>query len=136
MIIITTKDIDLFDEGSLFQHICRSETVNGEQILANWLNSNNIQDIEDKQITVKELANKADWRQNYQITASLIDKEQQSHGMLNWIKTYQTFVPSLFRILPYIFSVLSIGLIISYFNDILPGKYLMFWFLLGLSNHR
>ena len=126
------QDIDLFDEGSLFQHICRSETTNGEQMLADWLNSNDIEEIENKQTIVQELTKKADWRQNYQIIASLVEKEKQSQGMLAWIKSYQTFVPSLFRILPYVFSVLSIGLITIYFLDLLPGKYLLFWFLLGL----
>lgn len=126
------QDIDLFDEGSLFQHICRSETTNGEQMLADWLNSNDIEEIENKQTIVQELSNKADWRQNYQIIASLVEKEKQSQGMLAWIKSYQTFVPSLFRILPYVFSALSIGLITVYFLDLLPGKYLLFWFILGL----
>ena len=136
------QDIDLFDEGSLFQHICRSETVNGERILAKWLNSNNIQDIEKKQSVVHELSNKADWRQHYQITASLIDKNasissnpnalKKEHS-IDWIKKYHPFVPTIFRFIPYVFSALSIAWITIYFLDLLAGKYLFYWFLLGLA---
>ena len=103
------QDIDLFDEGSLFQHICRSETASGERILANWLNSNDIQNIETKQAVVQELASKADWRQHYQITASLIDKNAAASSSskalkkersIDWIKKYERFVPYFLSVCP------------------------------------
>ncbi|MBL1279898.1 MAG: DNA mismatch repair protein MutS [Fluviicola sp.] len=127
------QDIDLFGEGSLFQHICRSETINGEKKLADWLNSNDINNIEEKQTIVKELSQKADWRQDYQITASIVEKDTSTEKILAWIKNYQAYVPAVFRILPSIFSALSALLLTLYFLDILPGMYLLFWFLLGLA---
>ncbi len=127
------QDIDLFGDGSLFQHICRSETINGQELLANWLNSNNIENIENKQLIVQELASKNNWRQHYQVTASIINKEQQTEGMLDWIKSYQSFVPAIFKFLPFIFSAISILLMTIYFLNVLPGKYLLFWFLIGLA---
>jgi len=127
------QDIDLFGEGSLFQRVCRSETINGEKELAKWLNSNDITDIENKQKIVKEMADKKAWRQDYQLTASLIEKTQQTGTMLHWIKSYQSYVPSFFRFVPLIFSIASIALVCVYFLDILPGKYLFFWFLFGLG---
>ena len=127
------QDIDLFGEGSLFQRICRSETKNGEKMLANWLNFNDIENVENKQEIIKELAQKADWRQDYQITASIVKKDRSIENMLDWIKNYQAYVPAAFRFLPYIFSAISIVLLTIYFLDILPGKFLFFWFLLGLG---
>ena len=126
------QDIDLFGEGSIFQHICRSKTKNGIQNLANILNSNNIDSIEEKQITIKELSKKENWRQHFQITASLIEKENQTEAMLKWIKNYQPIIPQYLRFLPFIFSLFSIVAIGGYFMDLLPGKYLLYWFLIGL----
>jgi len=126
------QDIDLFGDGSIFQHICRSETKNGIKNLANILNSNDINSIEEKQEIIKELSKKADWRQHFQITASLIEKENQTEAMLKWIQDYQPIIPQSIRLLPYVYSLFSVVAIGSYFMDFLPGKYLLYWFLMGL----
>ncbi len=127
------QDIDLFGEGSLFQHICRSETVNGRKLLAFWLNSNDIHSIDKRQESIKELSHKVEWRQKYQVIASLLEEEKETDGMLQWLKNYESILPKYLRFLPLIFSIISLLLLGTYFADLLPGKYLLYWFLIGLG---
>ena len=68
------KDIDLFGSGSIFQRINRSGTGNGKRRLAEILNSNDTDEISEKQKAINELKESADWRQDYQVTASMIQK--------------------------------------------------------------
>ena len=127
------QDIDLFGEGSIFQHICRSKTKNGIENLAQLLNSNDIDRIKEKQIVIQELSKKADWRQHFQITASLVENEKETDAMLDWIKNYQPVIPNYLRFLPLVFSIFSLIAIGTYFADLLPGRYLLYWFLIGLA---
>ncbi len=127
------QDIDLFGEGSLFQHLCRSETLNGEKLLAFWLNSNDIHSIQERQTSIQELSNKTEWRQNYQVIASLVENEKETDGMLNWLKNYTSVLPNYLRFLPLVFSIISLLLLVTYFTDLLPGRYLLYWFFVGLG---
>ena len=126
------QDIDLFGSGSLFQLINRAETKNGKRLLSNWLNSNDISKIEAKQSNIQEMSQKANWRQDYKITASLIESNMSTESMLEWVKNYKPFIPKNVKFLPVVFTLLSLGLIGLYVVDYLPGKYLLYWFLLGL----
>lgn len=126
------QDIDLFGQGSIFQVINRTETENGEKKVAAWLNSNDISAINEKQTVIKELADKADWRQNFQVTASLIESENQMESILDWIKNYRPHIPKYFKFIPLVFSVLSVLLIVLYSTSILEGQYLLYWFFFGL----
>lgn len=127
------QDIDLFGHGSLFQIINRTATQNGEKELAKWLNSNDISEIESKQEATKEIGEKADWRQNYTATGSLIESDIQSNDILKWVKNYAPFVPSIYNWLPLVFSVFSIAVIALYWVDLIPGLVLAVWFFLGLG---
>lgn len=126
------QDIDLFGHGSLFQIINRTATVNGEKQLASWLNSNDITNIKAKQEATKEIGGKADWRQNYTTTGSLIESDIQSADILKWVKNYTPFVPAIFKWLPLIFSGLSAIVITLYWIDIMPLLGLIGWFFLGI----
>lgn len=126
------QDIDLFGQGSIFQIINRTEIKNGEKMLANWLNSNNIENIIEKQTSIKELSNKSLWRQHYKASAALIDAEVPSSTILKWLKNYSFFVPNLFRLLPAIFSVLSVLMIVLYWFNVLSGTVFLLWFILGI----
>ena len=127
------QDIDLFGAGSLFQLVNRSETKNGKRLLSSWLNSNDISAIDSKQANIQEISKKPDWRQDYKITASLIESNLSTESILDWIKNYQAFIPKNLRFLPAIFSLFSFGFLALYFFDYAPGKYLLFWFILGLG---
>ncbi|WP_313791238.1 MutS-related protein [Lacinutrix neustonica] len=125
-------DIDLFGRGSFFQFIDRTVINEGTQDLAKALLANNIKEITSRQEAIKELASKLDWRQDYQAKASLIKVETKSKTIITWLQSHQSFLPSLMKWLPMVFSIASLVLIILAFTVILPGLYLGFWLLLGL----
>ena len=127
------QDIDLFGNGSLFQRLDRTETSNGKRQLAKWLNSNDTTLVTTKQEVLQELAGKADWRQRYKASASMVKTEISSDGVIGWIKNYNLFVPNYFKILPLVFSVLSIAVISIYVLGIIPGVYAMVWFGIGIA---
>lgn len=127
------QDIDLFGKGSLFQLINRSETINGKKLLSSWLNSNDIENIQTKQNNIQEISNKANWRQEFNITASLIETDLRTESMLEWVNNYRSFVPSYARYLPIIFSICSAVCISLYVLKLIPGMYLLYWFLIGLG---
>ena len=126
-------DIDLFGGNSLFQYINRTATNEGKQVLANLFASNTIDSIEEKQQVVEELSKKRDWRQNFTAIASLIKNETKIEVMNNWLGNYTTFVPKLMRYLPNIFSVISIGIAVLFFMNLVPDPIFYGWFFLGLA---
>lgn len=127
-----SQDIDLFGKSSFFQYLNRTALVEGKQKLARLLLSNDIEAIYSKQQAVKELAEKADWRQNFSALAVLVKTETRTHTILNWLNTYKSFVPGVMKWLPFVFSVLS-GIVISaFFLDFIGGIELALWFFAGL----
>lgn len=127
------QDIDLFGNGSLFQRVDRTETGNGKRLLARWFNSNDTGHIHSKQEVHQELADKADWRQHYKASASLVKTEISSDKVISWIKNYTSFVPTYFKIVPLLFSVLSLAVLSLYILGIIPGIYVMLWFGAGIA---
>lgn len=127
-----SQDVDLFGRASFFQYLNRTSLVEGKQKLAQLLLSNNIDKIEQKQEAVKELAEKADWRQNFSALATLVKTETRTGTILNWLKGYQTFVPKMMKWLPGVFSIISGIVIAAYFFDLIGGIELGLWFFVGL----
>lgn len=128
-----SQDVDLFGKASFYQYLNRTALAEGSRRLANLLLENNIKDIEVKQEAIKELAKKADWRQNFSALASLVKTETRSRTILDWLKNYRTFVPQMMKWLPLVFSVISVALITGFFLDAVSGIQLGFWFFLGLG---
>lgn len=126
------QDIDLFGQGSLFQWLDRTALKNGKQTLADWFNSNDISDIEEKQAAVKELKDWADWRQEYTATAAMIKSELQSEDVVNWMKNHKNFVPKIHAWFPLAFSIASTLLVTAYFIGLVNGWILAGWYILGL----
>ncbi|MFT6500652.1 MAG: energy-coupling factor transporter ATP-binding protein EcfA2 [Crocinitomicaceae bacterium] len=127
------QDIDLFGQGSLFQIINRTATPNGEKHLADWLNSNTIDQIAEKQQATEELGSKIEWRQKYTVVASLIESDIQSQDILKWVKNYKTFVPPFLNWFPILFSTLSLALFTTYVLDLVPIGALIGWMFLGFT---
>ena len=127
------QDIDLFGEGSLFQKLNRTALKNGEQHLADMLNSNLINNVGEKQEAIKELASMTDWRQNYTVTAAMIESDISSEIVQKWVKNHKRFTPKIFSWLPIIFSVISIGLVTTYFLEFVNGITVGAWFMIGLG---
>ncbi|MCB9222900.1 MAG: DNA mismatch repair protein MutS [Crocinitomicaceae bacterium] len=127
------QDIDLFGDGSFFQRINRTGTQKGKEKLAQLLNANDVEHIEEKQRAVKELAEMADWRQNYQVTASLMTAESESRRVVNWLKNYEAIIPNTFKYIPLLFSLGSLAVLVLYGIGKIPGIGVGFWMIIGLN---
>ena len=126
------QDIDLFGEGSLFQWLNRTALKNGERTLAEWFNSNEIDNIEEKQAAIQELKDWAEWRQEYTATAAMIQSELQTENVLDWMRNHKAFVPKINAWLPTVFSLLSLSSIIAYFAGFINGYIVSAWLVIGL----
>lgn len=127
-----SQDVDLFGRSSFFQYLNRTSLVEGKRQLATMLLSNDIEEIQKKQEAVKELAEKADWRQNFSALAILVKTEMRTGAILDWLKTYRSFVPQIMRWLPVVFSGISAVVITAFFLDYIGGIELALWFFVGL----
>ncbi len=79
-------DLDIFGSHSLFQLINRTTTGSGEQRLASWLAAPAAEEvIAARQEAIKELAPKADWRQDFQSAGmAFTNPESNWAALLNW----------------------------------------------------
>ncbi|MUP44649.1 DNA mismatch repair protein MutS [Gramella sp. BOM4] len=128
-----SRDIDLFGRKSFFQYLNRTALQEGKARLARILLANKTDRIERKQEAIRELASKADWRQNYTATAKLVKTETDSQTILKWLGNYKAFVPGYMKWFPALFSVLSIGVFTAYYFDLLGFSQLLLWFIVGVS---
>ncbi|GAA4312992.1 MutS family DNA mismatch repair protein [Pontixanthobacter gangjinensis] len=126
------RDIDLFGRKSFFQFLNRTALKEGKARLARILLANKTEDILKKQEAIKELASKADWRQNYSATATLVKTETDSKFILNWIQNYKSFVPKYMKWFPAVFSILSIAVLALFYFDIIGGSQVLLWFIIGV----
>lgn len=128
-----SQDVDLFGKGSFFQYLNRTSLAEGAKRLAALLLANNIEQIAEKQEAIKELAEKADWRQNFSALAVLVKTKAGSRVILDWFRNYSVFVPKIMKWLPWLFSVVSIALITGFIFDVVTGIQLGTWFFIGLA---
>lgn len=126
-------DIDLFGRGSFFQYINRTAIAEGKVLLAKTLTENNIADIELKQEAIKDLATKANWRQQFSAIASLVKVEHSTQSILKWIKNYKTAFTNIVKWLSLVFSLLSLIIISLAITQIISYNIVLFWFFLGLG---
>ncbi|MCG8574797.1 MAG: DNA mismatch repair protein MutS [Flavobacteriales bacterium] len=127
------QDIDLFGQGSVFQIINRTPLKTARKRLADLLNSNSIDQIREKQEAIQELAQKAEWRQDFDATAALIDQQIESSVISSWVQNYKAVIPNLFRFFPIIFFVCSMTLLGLYAFSIIGGHYVLLQFFLGAT---
>jgi hypothetical protein len=127
-----SEDIDLFGRGSFFQYSNRTALYEGTKKLAGIFTKNSIEDIPLKQETVKELAQKPEWRQEFTALAKLVKTETPSKTVVKWFKNYKNFVPNYIKWLPTVFSAISVLVIAGYSFDYLKGIHLFLWFLVGI----
>lgn len=127
-----SNDIDLFGIGSFFQYSNRTATEEGTQAYARLLTENKIDQIEEKQKAVQELAEKVTWRQHFSAIASLVKVQFSSESILNYIKNYTTVLSSFFEVFVKVFYLISIALVVLISTGIVPFTLLVIWFFVGL----
>ena len=125
-------DIDLFGRGSFFQFINRTAIEEGSEKLATSLKANVTDDIVLRQDAIKELANKSDWRQQFQANASLIKVETKGATILKFLKAHESILPKNIKILPLVVSVLTIIIIGLAIAKITPPITIGYWLFVGL----
>jgi ABC-type multidrug transport system fused ATPase/permease subunit len=125
-------DIDLFGRGSFFQFINRTAIEEGSEKLATSLKANVTDDIVLRQDAIKELANKSDWRQQFQANASLIKVETKGATILKFLKAHEPILPKNIKILPLVVSVLTIIIIGLAIAKITPPITIGYWLFVGL----
>jgi len=128
-----SQDIDLFGRGSFYQYCNRTALHQGSETLAEILTGNTVDNILKKQEALKELAQIPEWRQNFAAIASLVKTETKYTTIIKWIHAYRPFIPSIMKILPPVFSVLSLIIWALYFLDLVSGWFLVGWFFVGLG---
>lgn len=110
-------DLDIFGEGSIFQHINRTTTVIGELKLAAWLKNELTIDINAQQKAVHELGLKLDWRQNYAALGRLhIDEDLDISKFKEWLYApliYQN--AQVLRGVSFILPMITVGILIANF---------------------
>ncbi|EDM45135.1 DNA mismatch repair protein mutS [unidentified eubacterium SCB49] len=127
------EDIDLFGEGSFFQYLNRTTLQNGSDYLATLFKENNIDRVEQKQEAIQELSKLPEWRQQFSAVAALVETETSATQATTWLSSHKSFVPKLFKIVPLIFTILSLALISVYIAGFIHGGIVVGWFLLGLG---
>lgn len=128
-----SQDIDLFGKGSFYQYCNRTTLQQGSETLAGLFLSNVITDIHPKQEAIQELAKIPEWRQEFSAIATLVKTETPYYSIIKWLHAYQRFVPKTMKLLPMVFSIISLGVISGYFLGFLPGWPLLIWFFTGLG---
>mgnify|MGYP005995898579 FL=1 len=127
-----SNDIDLFGIGSFFQYSNRTATEEGAKAYANLLTENNINNIEEKQKTIVELAKNVKWRQHFTAIAGMVKVQFSAQSILNYLKNYKTILPSFFESFVKVFSLISVALILFVSFSIIPFTFLVVWFFIGL----
>ncbi|MFK7947786.1 MAG: DNA mismatch repair protein MutS [Saprospiraceae bacterium] len=82
-----TSDLDIFGQHSIFQLVNRTTTESGMICLADWLSkpaSN--EEILERQEAIKELAQKLDWRQDFEASGMYFyNKKRDYYKLLDWV---------------------------------------------------
>ncbi|SHJ88968.1 MutS-related protein [Pseudozobellia thermophila] len=128
-----SQDIDLFGRGSFYQYANRTALKQGSEIFARLLTENGIDGIELKQEAIKELAQNPEWRQRFSAIASLAKTGATTQGISDWLKGYQRFVPGVMKVIPYVFSALTLCWLVLYFMDVVPEALLITWWVVGMG---
>lgn len=107
-----TSDLDIFGQHSIFQLLNRTTTESGMILLSEWLSEsapNGV--IHDRQEAIKELAQKLDWRQDFQASGMHFqNKKSDYHKLLDWIEAPLVLLKyrRIYITVAIIFSILSL----------------------------
>jgi len=107
-----TSDLDIFGQHSIFQLLNRTTTESGMILLSEWLSEpapNS--EIHDRQKAIKELAQKLDWRQDFQASGMHFqNKKSDYYKLLDWVEAPVVLLKNrrLYMAVAIILSVLSL----------------------------
>jgi len=123
-------DIDLFGQASLFQFINRCTADQSKKFFADLLlNPSAKEDILQRQEAAKALASEIDWRQRLQasgMTDPITFETEQK--LQQWLSQENPVQGSFWKVLPNIFSAITIATIVAYLFDFISSPVL--WLML------
>jgi len=129
-------DVDLFGESSLFQYLNRTVTGFGRDMLAGWLSDPySLKDlIEDRQTTIKELAAKDVWRQEFTASGMITPLEREDiSDILGWMGEKEIINSSyLKKILLKLLPALALVFLLFWIAGIVPYTLFVSFTLLNL----
>ncbi|KZE82256.1 DNA mismatch repair protein MutS [Myroides marinus] len=110
-------DLDIFGYKSLYQYLNRTATFIGKQKLADLLKGKlSANEILENQEAVKELSQKAEWRQEINAYSKLANLDDKSYQRLKkWSETEVLTISKFTRLLSYILPILLGVAIVLYF---------------------
>lgn len=125
------SDLDIFGKGSLFQLINRSATENGRKRLVSILMNplKDIKQIKDRQEAIKELTNRIDFRQYFQVTGNLNNEEKNTlKNLINWIHDDQYSYNTVFnKIFLFLNPLIGLSVVVLILTNILSfSSFLLF----------
>jgi len=130
-------DLDIFGSNSLFGHLNRTHTIQGAQILAQYLsNASEMDVIKKRQLAVKELTPQSEWRQHVEAYAQLVnDTSENNRSIKSWISLSGGSLSAVLRIASFLFPILLAASISAYIlsSNFIFIRIAIFIFLLQLS---
>jgi len=126
-------DLDLFGEGSLFQHLNRTSLSNGKQLLADWMERaySLREKIIPRQKAISELASYLDLRQEVRcLFLDQVSDDNQVKDLLDWMKAPQILKkPAWWKFLAYGIPVITLLTLSGALLDLLPFRLPMIFIL-------
>jgi hypothetical protein len=127
------NDLDIFGRASLYQYINRTQSEQGQQLLANWLlHPSDVSTIVQRQASVKELSTDLPWRQQLQAygqtqTITLSTQQKLEQWLIQPIKYLHN---NFWKIVRFIYPAITIGSLILYLLDVINGSVFTMLFVL------
>jgi len=117
-----STDLNIFGQGSLFQHINATTSFMGNQALAKILNKHpNYEEILSRQQAVKELAYNLDWRQHLQATGmNNVHQGLNPAQLLAWAEGKPLIINNRYIYLIRLLPVITVSFIILWILHIIP----------------
>jgi hypothetical protein len=109
-----TYDLDIFGESSLFQSICRTVTYQGRIMLSQTMSQRLLSGsgILSRQVCIKELKDKFDFRQHFQARGLLLKETSADRETLTkWLNEKYSFINQ--KSLPYMLVLLPLFTILT-----------------------
>jgi ABC-type multidrug transport system fused ATPase/permease subunit len=128
-----SQDVDLFGRGSFYQYSNRTALQQGSETLAGLFTENSIENIEQKQEAIQELSKMPEWCQEFSAIASLTRTQTTTTAIQKWLENYSRFVPVIMKILPLVFTIVSLVCFTLYFLGFIHGLVLFVLLILGFG---
>ena len=128
-----SEDIDLFGKKSFFQFLNRTGIKTGEQKLAELLKSNETSGIIRKQEAIKELSLLLDFRQDFTAEAMMLEDQNLVAKTVKRLESYSNFSKKWIIPASYVFSLISVLVLIAFSLEYLSLSQFGLWIMLGLG---